>query len=266
MKQFIKNTILTFSVVTVIFSCTKYDSNIDGAANTANAAASNSTLNNRVTSGFIVNSSTIPSLPAGILPSLTTFRRFLSYDTTKRTGFFADTLPVYRAGDVITIVGYLKGDEFAISKRRINISLFKAPSSFITPANPPSVINVLTRAEDSYRSYQPGVQTGVTSATATPPSAPIFNPTADTILSLPNISPTNVAPFNVYKVMNESIGGINYDTYLVQLTFTIPASYNGKFVSGNVMSINLNAGAPFAFVNTAENASNINWIYAFRIR
>jgi hypothetical protein len=256
MKQFIKNTILTVSVVTVIFSCTKYDTNIDGAANTANAAGSNSTLNNRVTAGFIVNSSTIPTLPAGILPTLTTFRRFLSYDTTKRTGFFADTLPVYRAGDVITIVGYLKGDEFAISKRRINISLFKAPTSFITPANPPSVINVLTRAEDSYRSYQPGVQT----------SATAFNAIADTILSLPSISPTNVAPFNVFKVMNESIGGINYDTYLVQLTFTIPTSYNGKFVSGNVMSINLNAGAPFAFVNTAENASNINWIYAFRIR
>ncbi len=256
MKKFIKLTAVIFFIGSTITSCTKYNSDINGAANTTNAAATNSTLNNRVTAGFIVNSSTLPNLPAGVLPTLTTFRRFLSYDTTKRTGFFADTLPVYKAGDVITIVGYLKGDEFAITKRKINVSLFKAPSSFITPANPPGVINVLTRAEESYRSYQPGVQT----------SATAFNAVADTILSLPSIVPTNLAPFNVSKILNESIGGINYDTYLIQLTFTIPMAYNGKFVSGNVMSINLNAGAPFAFVNSGETASNINWIYAFRIK
>ena len=256
MKQFIKYTVFTILVVTVITSCTKYNTDINGAANTANAAAANSTLNNRITAGFVVNSTTIPNLPAGVLPNLTTFRRFLSYDTTKRAGFLADTLPVYKAGDVITIVGYLKGDEFAITKRKINVSLFKAPGSFITPANPPTVINVLTRAEESYRSYQPGVQT----------SATAFNAIADTILSLPSITTTTSLPFNVSKVFSEQVGGINYDTYLIQLTFTIPATYNGKFASGNVMSINLNAGAPFAFVNTAETASNINWIYAFRIR
>jgi len=255
MKQFIKYTVFTMLIVTIITSCTKYNTDVNGAANTANSAAANSSLNNRVTAGFIVNSSTIPNLPAGVLPSLTTFRRFLSYDTSKRAGFFADTLPVYKAGDVITIVGYLKGDEFAITKRKINIGLYKAPTAWFSTSIATN-INVMQNAEDRYRSYQPGAQITATA----------FNAVADTILSLPSIVPTNAAPFNVSKILNESIGGINYDTYLIQLTFTIPAAYNGKFVSGNVMSINFNNGATFGFTNTAENAGNINWIYAFRIR
>ncbi len=256
MKHLIKNTLIALVSILIISSCTKYKTDIDATANTANAAASNSTLNNRITLGFIANNSTLPNLPTSLISSLTTFRRFQSYDTTKRTGFFPDTVPVYKAGDVITLAAFLKGDDFAITKRKINFGLFKAPSTFITPANPPAVINVMTRAEDSYRSYQPGAQT----------SATAFSPVADSIISLPSIVTTSNSQFEVTPFATEIVGGINYTTYLVQLKFTIPAAYNGKFVSGNVMSINFNNGATFGFTNTAEVAGNINWIYAFRIK
>lgn len=268
MKKITKNSMLIIVIALAIASCTKYDTGINGVANTANAGAANSTLTNRVTVGFVVNASTLPSVPASVLAPSTTFRRFLSYDTSKRAGFFADTVPVYKAGDVINIVAFLKGDDYAISQRRINVGLYKAPGAWIT-TTPATNINVMQNAEDRYRSYQPGAQTGVQPANAVSPlvpNAPIFSAVADTILTLPSIVPFNTTPFTVTQVANELVGGINYNTYLVQLSFKIPATYGNKFVSGNVMSINFNVGAPFGFLFQAENASNINWIYAFRIR
>jgi hypothetical protein len=246
MKQIIKNSILAMVIVVAISSCTKYSTATDAAANTANAALSTTALNNRIVSGFIVDGSTLPTLPTGALPpTYNVFRKLLTYDTVTT----ANKPPAYKAGDVITIVGYFKGDDFAISKRRVNLTLYKAPAAFITPANPPSVINVMQNAEDRYRSYLPGVSTPVVAA--------------DSSFTLPTITtttPTIALPFTINNVMSESIGGINYNTYLVQFTFTVPSPTATKWIPGQVISINLNAGV------AGGDLGNANWIYAFRIR
>ena len=226
-----------------VTSCKKYENNTDGVANTALSSSSALTLNNRILAGFVIDATTLPNVTASQLPtSFNKFRMQLTYDTT----ITANKPPAYTAGDVITIVGYLKGDDVAISKRKINLSLFKAPVAFITPANPPSIINVLQNAEDRYRSYQPGA-----AGTAT---------AADTTFTLTGIIPTAVAPFNISLAFSESINGINYNTYLVQVTFTIPAPTATKWIPGQIFSINLNAGV------SAGDLGNVNWIYAFRIK
>ena len=243
MTSIFKYFVCALTLVATMISCKKYETTTDGAANTTIASSSSLSLNNRVLAGFVVDANTLPGFQAGQLPSsYNKFRKLLTYDTTAA----ANKTPAYIAGDVITIVTYLKGDDFSISKRRINFSLFKAPTAFITPANPPTVVNVLQNAEDRYRSYQPGA---IGTATA-----------ADTTFTLANITPTTTAPFNVINAFKESVNGINYNTYLVQFTFTIPAPYNGKFVPGQVFSINFNAGV------AGGDLGNVNWIYAFRIR
>jgi len=256
MKNILKISALIVAITTLMISCKKYNTDVNGAENTALTNSASLSLNNRVLAGFVVDSSTLPTLPTGLLPmSYNNFRRFLSYDTTKRAGFLKDTVPVRKAGDVVTVLGYIKGDDFAISKRKINISFFKTPSTFITPLSL-TVANVLQRAEDSYRSYQPGAQT----------SATAFSPAADTTFTLPTITATTTGAFKVVNAFSESMNGVNYNTYLVQLTFTIPAPYSGKFTSGSLYSINFNVGAPFGFTNPTESLGNVNWIYAFRIR
>ena len=265
MKVIFKMLFTAVCSAAIISGCTKNNNDINGAENTAAAASSSLTLNNRIVAGFITDASTLPALPAGILPAEGTYNRFrklFTYDTIS----VVNKPPAYTAGNVVTIVGYLRGDDFALTKRKINLSFFKAPPSFITPANPPTVINVLQRAEDSYRSYQPSAQTGVTLPTATPPNAPIFSPVADTTFTLPIISAAITGSLTVTNAVSESIGGINYTTYLVSLSFTIPAAYGTKFTPGSVYSLNLNTGATFGFLNSAENLGNTNWIYAFRIR
>ena len=238
------HSILYCLIITIIlFSYKKYENNINGAANTEATSSATFALNNRILAGFIIDGTTLPNLPAGLLTaSYNKFRKFFTYDTVAN----ANKPPAYTAGDVITIVGYLKGDDFAISKRKINVSLFKAPAAFITPANPPSVINVLQNAEDRYRSYQPGALGSLNAA--------------DTTFTLAAIAPISSAPFSVATSFSESINGINYNTYLIQLKFTIPAPYSGKFLPGQVFSINLNAGV------AAGDLGNVNWIYAFKIK
>ncbi|MBC7627861.1 hypothetical protein [Ferruginibacter sp.] len=239
----LKTVIGCIVIAASLFSCKKYDNNIDGVANTATAASSTLALNNRILAGFVVDANTLPTLQAGLLPtSYNKFRKLLTYDTV----VIANKPPAYTAGDVITIVGYLKGDDFAISKRKINVSLFKAPLAFITPANPPSVVNVLQNAEDRYRSYQPGITGSLTAA--------------DTTFTLAAIAPNSSAPFNVVTGLTENINGLNYNTYLVSFSFVLPAPYNGKFLPGQLFSINFNAGV------TAGDLGNVNWIYAFKIK
>ena len=235
--------LIAISCLAIVTSCKKYENNIDSASNTATAASSALALNNRVLAGFVIDATTLPALQPGLLPaSYNKFRKLLTYDTV----LVVNKPPAYTAGDVITIVAYLKGDDFAVSKRKINVGLFKAPVAFITPANPPTVVNVLQFAEDRYRSYQPGITGSLTAA--------------DTTFTLAAIAPTNVVPFNVVTGFNESINGLNYNTYLVRLTFTVPAPYNGKFLPGQVFSINVNAGV------VAGDLGNVNWIYAFKIK
>ncbi len=242
MKKIIINSTFIMVIVIAIASCTKYDTAINGIANTENAGLASATLNNRIVAGFVVDKNTLPTTPISLFPiGFNFFRKTLTYDTVTT----ANKPPAYKAGDVITILGFMKGDDYAISKRKINVSLYKAPTAFITPANPPSVINVMQNAEDRYRSYQP-TATGVTAA--------------DTTFTLASIAPYNIAPFSVINAANESVGGINYNTYLVQLTFTIPTPTATKWIPGQVFSINFNAGV------SAGDAGNVNWIYAFKIK
>ncbi|MFC4261844.1 hypothetical protein ACFOWM_03050 [Ferruginibacter yonginensis] len=232
MKNILKYAFVVAAVAAVTTSCKKFDTNINGAANTTTSAASYLTLNNRVQAAFVIDSSTLPYLPAGLLPSsYNKFRKLLTYDTVATV----NKPTIYNVGDVINIVGYLKGDDSAIAKRRINFRFFQPPSSFITP----TALFPMQRAEESYRGFAPA-------------TADILNTVSTT-----NIAPTNVAPFNVSIVNNESIAGINYNTYLVRLTYTIPASLSGKLIS-----INLTANTAGA----AADIGNVNWIYAFRVR
>lgn len=204
---------------------------VNGSANTATAASSNLSLNNRITAAFVKDSSTLPNVNVGATGTYNKFRRFLTYDTIATV----NKTPVYNVGDVINVVAYLKGDDSAIAKRRINFRFFQTPTSFITP----TAVNVLQRAEDSYRGFAPA--------------------TADILAtaSLTSISATTVSPFDVSLVGTETIGGINYNIYLVKLIYTIPASFSGKIISINFTT------------NTAGSATdlgNVNWIYAFRVR
>ncbi len=231
MKTFIQHSMVAVCIFTIFSACTKDNMEVNGSANTATAASSNLSLNNRITAAFVKDSSTLPNVNVGATGTYNKFRRFLTYDTIATV----NKTPVYNVGDVINVVAYLKGDDSAIAKRRINFRFFQTPTSFITP----TAVNVLQRAEDSYRGFAPA--------------------TADILAtaSLTSISATTVSPFDVSLVGTEKIGGINYNIYLVKLNYTIPASFTGKIISINFTT------------NTAGSATdlgNVNWIYAFRVR
>lgn len=231
MKTLIKQSITAVCIFTIFTACTKNDMEVNGAANTATAASSNLSLNNRITAAFVKDSSTLPNVNVGATGTYNKFRKFLTYDTIAT----ANKTPVYNVGDVINVVAYLKGDDSAIAKRRINFRFFQTPSSFVTP----TAVNVLQRAEDSYRGFAPA--------------------TADILAtaSLTSITATTVSPFDIGIVATENIAGISYKTYLVKLNYTIPASLAGKIISINFTTNT--AGA-------ATDLGNVNWIYAFRVR
>ena len=231
MKTQIKYIVYAVCLGTLFTACTKDNNEINGTANTATAASINLSLNNRVTAAFIKDSSTLPNVNVGATGSFNKFRKFLTYDTI----ITSNKTPVYNVGDVINVVAYLKGDDSAIAKRRINFRFFQPPATFITP----TAVNVLQRAEDSYRGFAPATTDVLATA------------------SLPSITTTSVAPFEVTLAGTESLSGINYNLYLVKLNYVIPAIFSGK-----IISINFTA-------NTAGGASdigNVNWIYAFRVR
>jgi hypothetical protein len=229
MNRYIKLAFMSLVIITV--SCSKSNDDINAASNAATAASSSLTLNNRVFAAFIGDSSTLPNLAAGVLPvSYNKFRKLLTYDTASA----ANKPPVYKVGDVINIVTYVKGDDSAIVKRKINFRFFQPPASFVTP----TALYPLQKAEDSYRGFVPA-------------SADILD-----FISAP-IAPTSTSPFNISIVGKESIGGINSNIYLVQFAYTIPATLLGKLVSVNFTTNT--AGA-------ASDIGNVNWIYAFRVK
>lgn len=218
---------------TTFVGCSKDDDTLDAAGNAATAASTSLSLNNRVFSGFVLDSSSIKNLPAGSLPaagSYNKFRKLLTYDTLA----LANKPVLYNVGDVLTIIAYMKGDDSAISKRRINVRFFQPPTSFVTP----TAISTIQRAEDSYRGFAPA--------------------TADILNTVSSTSITNAsAPFTVTKVATETSGGVNVNTYLIRLTYTISMALAGKLIS-----INLTANTSGA----ASDLGNVNWIYAFRVR
>ncbi len=231
MKKILTNIIYAVCLSVAITACTKNNNDINAAANTVTAASSNLSLNNRVTAGFVKDSSTLLNVNVGTNGTYNKFRKFLTYDTIAT----ANKTPVYNVGDVINIVAFLKGDDSAIVKRKINFRFFQTPTSFITP----TATNVLQRAEDSYRGFAPASADIISSA------------------SLQSIMPTTASPFDVSVVGMESIGGINNTIYLVKLNYVIPATFTGK-----LLSINFTANTS----GSASDLGNVNWIYAFRVR
>jgi hypothetical protein len=223
---------LLIAIVIVNTSCKKDTDTVNGTANTANAAVNTFSLNNRLLAAFVLDGTTLPNVT--IPTTYNKLRKLLTYDTLAA----ANKPIVYNVGDVITILGYIKGDDYAISKRNINIRFFQpSPATFNRPAD----LYPIQRAEDSIRNYAP-------------------NSSAGAILldqfSIPTIANTNTSPFTVTTVGSELVNGITNTTYLVKIEYTIPASISGKLVS-----INFNVN------NSLRNdLGTVNWIYAFRVR
>lgn len=231
MKKILKYTISAVCLSMALTACTKNNNDINGQANAATAASSNLSLSNRVAVAFVKDSSTLPNINVGTNGSYNKFRKFLTYDTIAAT----NKTPVYNVGDLIYVVAFLKGDDSAVAKRKINFRFFQAPTSFITP----TAANVLQKAEDSYRGFAPAA-TDIIS-----------------IASLPSVMQTSVAPFEVTLIGSESLGGINSNTYLIKLNYVIPSTFSGK-----ILSINFTANTG----GSATDLGNVNWIYAFRVK
>jgi hypothetical protein len=232
MNTLIKNIGIVLFATVVITACSKNDDPINDASNVAVTAQSNFTLNNRVLAAFVIDSSSLPgiTLPA----NYNRFRRLLTYDTLPA----ANKPVVYNVGDVIRVLGYVRGDANALSRRNINLRFFQPnPATFNTPTG----LSTIQRAEDSVRNYAP----------VSPASTFL-----DTYSLPTGIAASTTAPFTVTPAATQTINGLTYTTFLVQVDYTIPASMSGRLVSIN-----------FNVANSLRNdIGNVNWIYAFRVR
>jgi hypothetical protein len=233
----IKNIGLVIVAAALLASCAK-DAPSSPEANNQTIGLSLFNLGNRITSNFVIDSSTIPGVAASIYPvglngftNFNKFRRLGTFDTIAT----ANKAPIVSVGSTINIVTYIKGDDTAMAKRSINFRLFRAPSTWITPTA--ALGNVMFAAENSYRGYTVGsADVLLTSVLAGP--------------IVPNTTPV----FKVTKVATENNAGINVSTYVVALTLTIPPTFAGQLVS-----INFNVGA------AGGDLGNVTWPYAFRV-
>ncbi|MFP5039875.1 hypothetical protein [Parasediminibacterium sp. JCM 36343] len=232
MKLILKTIFVLSSLSIILAGCSKNNDTTNGDANTAIANSTTFSLTNRVLAAFVVDSSSIYNLPAGVLPSsFNKFRKQLTYDTLAK----GNTIPSYKVGDTLTVLAYLKGDDYAISQRSINLRFFQPPTTF----NKPTLLFPVAAAEDSIRGYIPKQSDLLDSV-----SAPIVIST--------------VAPLTVNKIISESISGVNYNTYLVSYAYILP-----KALSGKLVSINLIVDKK---LKPASDLGNINWIYAFKVK
>jgi hypothetical protein len=241
MKQIMKYILFAFAISTAIVSCKKEEANLNGAANSATAGASYLSLNNRIMSAFVIDSSSFPQIPAGILPiSYNRFRKQLTYDTIAT----ANKPRVYNVGDAINIVAFVKGDDSAIAKRSISFKFFGVPTIYPGASaatnwikaisNPPQ--SPIQAAEDSIRGFVPR-------------SIDVLN-----TVNVASIVVNNTFPINITKVNAEQINGIAYSTYIVQLSYVIPAALSGKLTSIN-----------FSVGTGRNDIGTVNWNYAFRV-
>lgn len=241
MKSIIKKYLVTIAVATAIVSCTKNNDAIDVAANTANTAATTFSLNNRVLAAFVIDSSSIPGLPAGTLPAgYNKFRKQLTYDTIAS----ANKPKVYNVGDTVIVLAYVKGDDNAIGKRNINFKFFGIPTFYTSSGNwikvttnPPQ--SPIQAAEDSIRGFAPR-------------SIDVFS-----TVSRPAIAEITDTLVSIKKVGTGQVNSINNTTYLVQLNYIIPVELSGKLTS-----INFAVGTG----NLKNDLGNVNWNYAFKVR
>jgi hypothetical protein len=233
----IKNIGLVIVAAALLASCAK-DAPSSPDANNQTIGLPLFNLGNRITSNFVIDSSTIPGVPAGIYPL--NLAGFTNFNKFRKIGTF-DTVAtvnkptVVSVGSTINIVTYIKGDDTAMAKRSINFRLFKAPTAWITPTA--SLGNVMFVAENFYRGYT--VASGDVLATS--------------VLAGPIVANTTPV-FKVTKVANENNAGINVSTYVVAFAYTIPATFAGQLVS-----VNFNVGA------AGSDLGNVTWPYAFRV-
>jgi hypothetical protein len=241
MKQIMKYMLFAFTIIIAMVSCKKEEANINAAANSATAGASYLSLNNRIMSAFVIDSSSFPQIATGILPvSYNKFRKQLTYDTIAT----ANKPRVYNVGDAINIVAFVKGDDSAIAKRNISFKFFGVPTIYPgasaatnwikAVSNPPQ--SPIQAAEDSIRGFAPR-------------SIDVLN-----TINVASISVTNTFPVNITKVNTEQINGIAYSSYIVQLSYVIPAALSGKLTSIN-----------FSVGTGRNDIGTVNWNYAFRV-
>ncbi len=237
MTSITKIFLLAMVLSATIFSCSKNNDAINGAANTATAASSNLVLSNRVLAAFVIDSSSL-SIPAASLPAkgYNKFRKQLTYDTLST----ANKPKIYNIGDTITLLAYIKGDDFALSKRSLNIRFFQVPTSFTSSTSfiKPTALYPIQAAEDSIRNFAPR-------------SIDVLNQ-----VSFASIAPAVTDSLKVTLLAPESVNGINYNTYLVQYNYVIPVALSGKLIS-----VNFTVGT-----SLRNDIGNVNWIYAFYVR
>ncbi len=231
MKSIIKILFACTAILTTAISCTKNDNSTNGAANTAIAASANLTMVNRVLASFVIDSSSLNLTSSASLPmSYNKFRKQLTYDTIAT----ANKPTKYNVGDTLVILGYIKGDDYAISKRGLNFRFFQTPATFVRP----TAMYPIQAAEDSIRN---------------------FAPKASDILSQVNFSTIGATvsdSLNVTALPAQLTNGINYSTYLVKYRYIIPAALQGKLISVN-----------FTIGTTLRNdIGNVNWNFAFSVR
>ena len=238
MKSIIKLFLAAGLLGTALAGCGKNNDEVNGPANTATAASANLTLVNRVLAAFVIDSSSFASTAAVTLPSAgyNKFRKQLTYDTLAA----ANKPKVYKVGDTLVILTYVKGDDYSLSKRSLNFRFFQIPTAFSSSTSfiKPTALYPIQSAEDSIRNFAPRL--------------------IDVLhqLSFAAIAATSSDSLKVSALPAESVNGINYSTYLVQYNYKIPASLSGKLISVN-----------FAVGTTLRNdLGNVNWIYAFYVR
>jgi hypothetical protein len=231
MKSTIKIFFAAAMIFTALAGCKKTSDDVNGAANTAAAAAANLTLVNRVLAAFVIDSSSLATLPAGTITTkyAKQFRKQLTYDTIAA----ANKAPRYKVGDTLIILAYVKGDDYALSKRSLNFRFFQVPGTFVKP----TALYPIQAAEDSIRNFAPK-------------STDVLDQ-----LNFAAIAASASDSLNVTSLPAESVNGINYGTYLVQYRYIIPQALSGKLVSVN-----------FTVGTTLRNdIGNVNWIYAFYV-
>jgi hypothetical protein len=238
MKSKLKILLAVVAMLTTIISCSKNNDEPNGPANTATAASSNLTLSNRVVAAFVIDSSSLRAIPTGTLPTsgYNKFRKQLTYDTLTS----ANKPKVYKVGDTVTILAYVKGDDYSIGKRGLYFRFFQVPTAFSSATSfiKPTALFPIQSAEDSIRNFAPR--------------------TVDVLsqVSFATIAPTSSDSLKVSALAGENVNGIKYSTYLVQYNYIIPAALSGKLISVNFT------------VSTAlrNDLGNVNWIYAFYVR
>ena len=230
MKSIIKILFACTAILTMAISCSKNNNFTYGAANTAIASSANLTLVNRVLAAFVVDSTSLSFTTPGTLPvGYNKFRKQLTYDTLAK----ANKPTMYKVGDTLMILAYVKGDDYAISKKSLNFKFFQTPVAVIKP----TALYPVQAAEDATRNFAPK-------------ASDVLNQ-----VNFAKIAATVSDSLNVTALPAQLNNGINYSTYLVQYRYVIPAALKGKLVSINFTTD----------LTLVSDIGHVNWMLAFYV-